>query len=235
MPKIFRVALDTPLRRLFDYLPPAQGTIPLSVGARVRVPFGRQRRIGIIAAVAETSQVPVARLKPILEVLDATPVIDSGLQQLLRWGAEYYHHPLGEAVSSALPRALRLGAPGTAREEGWLLTETGALAAAAGEPRRAPRQRALLESLLERRAVSAAVLDQHLGAWRDAARALAARGWIASTEVELERAPAPATVMRTTGPPLLPEQAAAVAAVAASLDRFGAVLLHGITARSRAE
>jgi len=69
VPKIFRVALDTPLRRLFDYLPPAQGTIPLSVGARVRVPFGRQRRIGIIAAVAETSQVPVARLKPILEVL----------------------------------------------------------------------------------------------------------------------------------------------------------------------
>jgi len=235
VPKIFRVALDTPLRRLFDYLPPAQGTIPLSVGARVRVPFGRQRRIGIIAAVAETSQVPVARLKPILEVLDATPVIDSGLQQLLRWGAEYYHHPLGEAVSSALPRALRLGAPGTAREEGWLLTETGALAAAAGEPRRAPRQRALLESLLERRAVSAAVLDQHLGAWRDAARALAARGWIASTEVELERAPAPATVMRTTGPPLLPEQAAAVAAVAASLDRFGAFLLHGITGSGKTE
>jgi len=235
VPKIFRVALDTPLRRLFDYLPPAQGTIPLSVGARVRVPFGRQRRIGIIAAVAETSQVPVARLKPILEVLDATPVIDSGLQQLLRWGAEYYHHPLGEAVSSALPRALRLGAPGTAREEGWLLTETGALAAAAGEPRRAPRQRALLESLLERRAVSAVVLDQHLGAWRDAARALAARGWIASTEVELERAPAPATVMRTTGPPLLPEQAAAVAAVAASLDRFGAFLLHGITGSGKTE
>jgi len=235
VPKIFRVALDTPLRRLFDYLPPAQGTIPLSVGARVRVPFGRQRRIGIIAAVAETSQVPVARLKPILEVLDATPVIDSGLQQLLRWGAEYYHHPLGEAVSSALPRALRLGAPATAREERWLLTETGALAAAAGEPRRAPRQRALLESLLERRAVSAVVLDQHLGAWRDAARALAARGWIASTEVELERAPAPATVMRTTGPPLLPEQAAAVAAVAASLDRFGAFLLHGITGSGKTE
>jgi primosomal protein N' (replication factor Y) (superfamily II helicase) len=235
VPKILRVALDTPLRRLFDYLPPAEATIPVSVGARVRVPFGRQHRIGIIAAVADTSEVPAARLKPILEVLDATPVMDNGLQQLLRWGAEYYHHPLGEAFSSALPRALRLGAPTIAREKRWLLTETGAAAAGAGEPRRAPRQRSLLALLLELREASAVVLDESLGAWRDAARALAARGWIASAEVELDRAPPPAAIMRTTGPPLLPEQGAAVAAVAASLDRFGAFLLHGITGSGKTE
>ena len=189
MPQIFRVALDTPLRRLFDYLPPVPATLSPSLGVRVRVPFGRQRRIGLIAAVTDTSEVPAARLKPILEVLDATPVIDAGLQELLRWGADYYHHPLGEVLASALPRSLRLGASATAREERWLPTETGALAAAAGEPRRAPRQRALLGLILERRAVSAAVLGQHLGAWRDAARALAVRGWIASAEVEPERAP----------------------------------------------
>ena len=139
MPQIFRVALDTPLRRLFDYLPPAAATFLPTVGVRVRVPFGRQRPIGLVAAVTETSEIPAARLKPILEVLDATPVLEGGLQELLRWGAEYYHHPLGEVLSSALPRALRLGASATAREVRWQLTETGALAAAAGEPRRAPR------------------------------------------------------------------------------------------------
>jgi len=237
VPQIFRVALDTPLRRLFDYLPPAPATLSPSVGVRVRVPFGRQRLIGLIVAVADGSEVPAARLKPILEVLDAAPVIDAGLQELLRWGADYYHHPLGEVLSSALPRALRLGASATAREERWLTTETGALAAAAGEPRRAPRQRALLELLLERRTMSAAELDQQLGAWRDAARGLAARAWIATAEVELERPPAPASaaVMRATGPPLLPEQGAAVAAVAACLDRFGAFLLHGITGSGKTE
>jgi primosomal protein N' (replication factor Y) len=235
VPQIFRVALDTPLRRLFDYLSPAQATVPPSVGARVRVPFGRQRRVGVIAGVADTSEVPAARLKPILEVLDATSVIDPGLRELLRWAAEYYHHPLGEVFSSALPRALRLGAPAVAREERWLLSETGAAAAAAGEPRRAPRQRALLALLLERRAASAALLDERLGAWRDAARALAARGWIASAEVELAPTPPPAAAVRIPGPSLLPEQSAAVAAIAASLDRFGAFLLHGITGSGKTE
>ena len=235
MPQIFRVALDTPLRRLFDYLPPAAATLSPTVGVRVRVPFGRQRRIGLVTGVTDTSEVPAAQLKPILEVLDAAPVLDAGLHELLRWGAEYYHHSLGEVLSSALPRALRLGASATAREVQWLLTETGALAAAAGEPRRAPRQRALLELLLEQRAVSVAMLDQRLGTWRDAARNLAARGWIASAEVEVEREPSPTATMRSTGPPLLPEQAAAVSAVAASLDRFGAFLLHGITGSGKTE
>jgi primosomal protein N' (replication factor Y) len=235
VPKILRVALDTPLRRLFDYLPPAQATVPFPIGARVRVPFGRQRRIGVIAAVADTSEVPAARLKPILEVLDATPVIDAGLQALLRWGAEYYHHPLGEVLSSALPRALRLGASGMAREERWLLTEAGATAAAAGEPRRGPRQRSLLGFLRERGEASAAALDQHLGGWRDAARALAARGWIATVEVELARTPPPAPTVRHPGPSLLPEQASAVAAIAASLDRFAAFLLQGITGSGKTE
>jgi primosomal protein N' (replication factor Y) (superfamily II helicase) len=235
VPKILRVALDTPLRRLFDYLPPAQGSVPPSVGARVRVPFGRQRLIGLVIAVADTSEVPPARLKRILEVLDGTPIIDAGLQQLLRWGAEYYHHPLGEVLSSALPRALRLGAAAMPREERWVLTEAGAAAVAAGDPRRAPRQRALLELLRERREASAALLDQHLEAWRDAARALAVRGWIASAEVELARTPPPTGGVRNPGPPLLPEQTEAVTAIATSLGRFGAFLLHGITGSGKTE
>ena len=46
--EVFRVALDTPLRRLFDYLPPAYpGALQLPApGSRVRVPFGRQRLVG---------------------------------------------------------------------------------------------------------------------------------------------------------------------------------------------
>ena len=160
MPQIFRVALDTPLRRLFDYLPPAQGTMPPSVGARVRVPFGRQRKVGIVEGIADASEVPSARLKPILEVLDGAPVLDAALLGLLRWAAEYYHHPLGEVLMGALPRALRLGAPSVPREERWVLTERGSRAAAAGEPRRAPKQQALLAWLLEAHEASAAKLDE---------------------------------------------------------------------------
>jgi len=124
---IFRVALDTPVRRLFDYLAPLQATAQPAPGVRVRVPFGRQRRVGVITEVAQDSEVPPARLKPILQVLDATPVLDASLQELVRWAADYYHHPLGEVLASALPRALRLGAPESAREERWRNLETECL------------------------------------------------------------------------------------------------------------
>ena len=78
--EVFRVALDTPLRRLFDYLPPASpGAHAPLPGSRVRVPFGRQHLVGVIMARADTSEVPPGRLKPILEVLDGRPVLDAAL------------------------------------------------------------------------------------------------------------------------------------------------------------
>lgn len=236
MPKIFRVALDTPLRRLFDYLPPAlaQGAALPVPGARVRVPFGRQRLVGVIMETADASDIPPSRLKPILAVLDALPVIDAPMQRLLEWAAEYYHHPIGQVLASALPKALRQGAATMASEERWLATDAGVAARAAGELRRAPRQRALLEFLLAHGATAAAGLDEHAGSWREAARALAARGWIASTEVVVSQPPATPAV-RAPGPELLPGQSAAVETIAAGLKRFGTYVLHGITGSGKTE
>ena len=233
--EVFRVALDTPLRRLFDYLPPTSpgtGHQP-APGVRVRVPFGRQRLVGVVLASAETSDVPPGRLKPILEVLDPKPVLDASALELLGWAARYYHHPIGEVVAGALPRALRLGASATESEERWVATATGTQACAAGEPRRAVRQRALLEFLLESGDAAAGTLNECLGSWRDAARALLARGWIARTEGAM--AQVDAARVRVAGPALLPEQSAAVEAVAASLGRFGAFVLHGITGSGKTE
>jgi primosomal protein N' (replication factor Y) len=230
------VALDTPLRRLFDYLPPPSPTPGKGglIGARVRVPFGRQRLVGVVVATAETSEVPAERLKAVLEVLDPQPVLDAGSLELLSWAAQYYHHPIGEVLSSALPKALRLGASVTASEERWTSTPAGAAAQAAGEPCRAPRQRALLEFLVSGGGAAAGALNAHFDSWRDAARALTMRGWIERTERSL--APEPqAARLRAAGPPLLPEQSVAVEAVAASLGKFGTFVLHGITGSGKTE
>lgn len=94
---ILQIALDTPLRRVFDYLPPsqspAQGAPPL--GVRVSVPFGRQRLIGILVGIASESAVPAMKLKPAHQFLDEQPVFDPVTFELLRWAADYYHHPIG--------------------------------------------------------------------------------------------------------------------------------------------
>ena len=236
MSKIFRVALDTPLRRLFDYLPPAGApdAAPAQIGARVRVSFGPRRLVGVVTQVSDTSEVPVARLKPILEVLDARPVLDEAGLALLEWAAQYYHHPIGEVLSSALPKALRLGAPAVASVERWVLTDAGTAAIAAGEPRRAPKQRALLGLLMEHKDAAPGLLDARASGWREPARALTARGFIASIEVPVGNEATTARV-RKPGPELSAEQSAAVEAIAASLTGFSAFVLHGITGSGKTE
>jgi primosomal protein N' (replication factor Y) len=114
---ILQIALDTPLRRVFDYLPPAQvlgvpgdaGAATPKLGVRVRVPFGRRKMIGVLVGIASGSAVPVAKLKPALDILDREPVFDPVTFELLRFAADYYHHPLGEVIAAALPAALRAG------------------------------------------------------------------------------------------------------------------------------
>jgi len=202
---------------------------------RVRVPFGRRRLVGVIMAVTDRSDVPPERLKPILEVLDATPALEASALELIQWAAEYYHHPVGQVLATALPVLLRRGAGVAATEERWTVTGSGTEAAAAGEPRRAPRQRALLDFLLSRGGSAAAGdLSEHAASWRDAARSLEQRGWIACAEVTIVEGFAPARV-RAAGPLLLPEQDDAVERVAAAAHGYAAFLLEGVTGSGKTE
>src|SRR5258705_3571150 len=160
--RVFRVALDMPLKRLFDYLPPDPTFFaqPVEPGMRVRVPFGRQRLVGLVMSAADSSDVPQERLKSILEVLDPNPVLDASALELLSWAAEYYHHPIGEVLASALPKALRLGVKAAASEERWTATVAGREACARGEPRRAPKQRELLTYLVEHDGATGEAVDE---------------------------------------------------------------------------
>ena len=52
---ILQIAIDTPLRRVFDYLPPpTRSQEPPRLGVRVLVPFGRQRLIGILVGLGHS-------------------------------------------------------------------------------------------------------------------------------------------------------------------------------------
>ena len=232
---ILRVALDTPLRQLFDYLPPSGfPDNSCQPGVRVRVPFGRQRLVGVLMEVATHSEVPVAKLRPALEILDSEPALDPTLLALTSWAAEYYRHPIGEVIAAALPVLLREGAPLVATQELWKLTEMGRTDALVALGRRGPRQRELIEFLMAHEPASAqtlGVLGEH---WRDHMRALAAKGWAERQSVASADGPWRGGT-RAEGPELTGAQAAAVAAVAAESDRFAAWLLHGVTGSGKTE
>jgi primosomal protein N' (replication factor Y) len=127
---VAHIAVPSPLRRSFDYLPPRGESAPLLPGCRVKVPFGRGETVGVVLAVASQSRIAKTRLKHVLEVLDTEPLLSAELLSLLEWASAYYHHPIGEVIAAALPVALRQGrvprprAEGDAPSASSLLTET---------------------------------------------------------------------------------------------------------------
>ncbi len=104
---IYQVALDVPLRRLFDYLP-LNDTL-LARGTRVKVPFGRQHRIGIVMGQIEKSTIPIEQLKVISEICETEPLFPSTLCDFIEITSRYYHHPIGEVTFTGIPAGIRLG------------------------------------------------------------------------------------------------------------------------------
>jgi primosomal protein N' (replication factor Y) len=234
-PAILRVALDTPLRRLFDYLPPRESMTEIVPGMRVRVPFGRQRLVGVVHSIAGHSELPREKLKAVLEVIDTSPVIDTHVMELLEWAAQYYHHPLGAVIAAALPRFAREGAGARALTERWFATESGL--AALPTLKRAPRQLEVLEALRDAEGVTSEWLAGKFSDWRTPMRALVARGFASSAE-NAELPPQDFTgaeLVRGTAPVLSEEQIAAVQAIDAAHGRFAAFLLYGITGSGKTE
>ncbi|MFA6311292.1 MAG: primosomal protein N' [Sterolibacterium sp.] len=105
--KILRVALDIPLPRLFDYL--STDAQPEDVGRCVRVPFGSGEKIGVIVALADSSEQAPDKLKPAGEILRGLPALPQDWLALTDFCSRYYQHPLGEVMTLALPPHLRRG------------------------------------------------------------------------------------------------------------------------------
>ncbi|MFZ2853090.1 MAG: primosomal protein N' [Rhodocyclaceae bacterium] len=114
--QIARVALDLPLRRFFDYLAAEpDGLSAADIGCRVRVPFGRRSRIGVIVDVLAESDHPAAQLKSVEAILRDLPALPDDWFRLTEFCAAYYQVPLGEVMLSTLPAGLRRIDPPKAR------------------------------------------------------------------------------------------------------------------------
>jgi primosomal protein N' (replication factor Y) (superfamily II helicase) len=229
---ILQVAIDTPLRQVFDYLPPPIRAQELPrLGVRVLVPFGRQRLIGILVGIVAESAVPLPKLRSVLEFLDEKPVYDPVTFELLRWAAEYYHHPIGEVYAAALPVNLRAGQPVAASIEHWSLTEDGRAELVRPSSRRAPQQRALLAWLALRSSATAAQVSETFKPAQ--LKTLASRGWIVGRRSD---AALPAAMeVHPGGLALTGAQAQAVETILTTLSSFSVHLLYGVTGSGKTE
>jgi len=233
---ILQVALDTPLRRVFDYLPPAESAAdaqgPTPLGVRVRVPFGRRQLIGILVGITAESAIPPSKLKAAIGFLDRQPVYDPVTFELLRWAADYYHHAVGEVYAAALPVNLRSGQAIFESTQHWDLTEPGRLELSRPSSRRAPQQRALLAWLAEHPGATAEAVGEVFKSGQ--LRTLSQRGWIEAREQEA--APSAAPIIAHAGTlDLTGAQAQAVDTIIATLASFSVHLVYGVTGSGKTE
>ena len=101
------VILPLPLDGVFTYSVPPELERQVAVGYRVLVPFGRNKTyVGIVASTH--GDCPLCeKIKPILQVLDTSPILLDSQLNLWCWISDYYLSPIGEVYKAALPAGLK--------------------------------------------------------------------------------------------------------------------------------
>ncbi|WP_339673025.1 primosomal protein N' [Dasania marina] len=229
-----RLALPTPLRRSFDYLPPAdlspEQVQNLQPGLRIKVPFGPRQLIGILLELSDTSAVDHSKLKPAIAVLDQHSLISPHILKLCDWASSYYQYSIGEVLSNALPTLMRKQAElPSYSETRWRLTTEGK-GLPAGALKRAPKQALALQLLQQHSDISMAELTSaELG--RSHIKALVDKGLAQSFQ---SHSPVSSVSdLKETALTLNPQQQQAVASI--DHQHFQCSLLDGITGSGKTE
>jgi primosomal protein N' (replication factor Y) len=229
--KILRVALDLPVDTLFDYL---DGGSHVKVGQRVLVPFGKRQTIGIVLARVALSEIADNKLKSILQAFEEEPPLPAPTLQLLKFCADYYQYPLGQALLSALPSRLREAR--LALLPKLTVFKLSSQARAAGLEAissRAKLQRTLYQALDNTEYADATQLATISAGWRNGIKQMKSQGLVLSEE--LEHLPQASLAPASVSPPLNPDQRQALDTILAEHEAFKVWLLYGITGSGKTE
>lgn len=228
LPPVYaKVALDTPLDRMFDYLAP--DATSEDIGRRVEAPFGNRTLVGVLLALSNQTEVAQENLKPLHAIDRTSPPLPPDLLDLARFVADYYHHPLGAVLATMLPPALRRTEQRTRPAKATLttvyrLTDLGRDAVA-----QVPAHHTARKKLAER-LLNGELATQGLAASeRTLLRDWLGQGWITPAGMAADAAATEAE------PQLTDEQTAVLSTLRDAGDRFHAGLLHGVTGSGKTE
>lgn len=100
------VILPLPLEGTFTYSVPEPMVAQVRMGVRVLVPLGRSKTYTAMA-VRLHSEKPEFETRPIIQVIDAEPVLIERQLRLWQWISTYYMSPIGDVFKAALPAGLK--------------------------------------------------------------------------------------------------------------------------------
>lgn len=231
---ILQLALPVPLRRLFDYLPPAaepgQNFTP---GLRFQVNFGNRDMIGVLVGVSEQSSIAPDKLKPALHCLDREPCFSQSDLDFYSWAASYYQHPIGEVLMNAVPSLFKSKPPTHTPNLCWCIVGDIDPDEALVSLKRAPKQRQLFELLREAPGLSSSAIRER-GYDSTLLNQLRRKGLAEICDQDSETGAAGAVRADAHTPELNDEQQDALAKLSSS-EGYQAFLLAGITGSGKTE
>ena len=230
MPTTFlEIALPTPAGDRFDYAVPEHiHHNQLKPGNRVLAPFGRRQLVGIILTVKTAS--PHA-CKPIITLLDTEPVFTDDLYKLCLWAADYYHYPLGQVFSTALPHYLRQEKLNTPIGETCYQLSVAGEHVSLTELKRSPKQAKLIATLKQHPDGIKQSRLAELDVTAQTLKSMLAKSWLDCHTVAL----LPTTNNHpASGPALNEEQQHAVNLINAA-KIFSVFLINGVTGSGKTE
>ncbi len=101
------IILPLPLYSTFTYLIPEDMRIDVQIGSRVLVQFGRKKYYTGIVSATHSEKPAGYEVKPIMALLDKSPVVRYPQLKFWNWIAEYYLCSPGEVFKAAVPTGLK--------------------------------------------------------------------------------------------------------------------------------
>lgn len=251
MPFLCEVAVPVPLARAFSYEVPAALATQVRPGTRVLCEFGRKKVLGVVLSTTQGPAPEGIRLKPIVRVIDAEPVLPAELLVFLKELAAYYFAPIGEVLRLALP-AMERESVREMQAQGELVGTLNRVKQVGGRRIAFARATDVIETPGKLRGQAAAVLsllrsngeapiarlEDQFGNARAAVKKLAELGLVVIEEREAPRDAFFAQPEARDAPPELNEaQLAATTQLETALDagKQAAFLLFGVTGSGKTE
>lgn len=101
---LVEVAVPLPIDRTLHYRVTDEVRASVALGSALEVPFRSGTLHAYVLGFPEATDVPEGKLKAATGVLAASPLFDAETLAFYRWLAEYYCHPLGEVLATAVPK-----------------------------------------------------------------------------------------------------------------------------------
>ncbi len=238
-----QVALPLPIDDLFDYAVPAELQSTIAPGCRVEVPFGRRKKaeVGFCVSLSDSTQVPAAKIKALLGLVDTLPIVSSPILELTRWMSRYYACSWGEALEASVPGGVKKGLKGNVMH---VLKLRISVVEAEGRIQelqdRYPGRARVLRLLLEADGLlTKADVGRRCQVSMAPISTLERHGLVGTEKVMVDADPLAGIDVPPHPPPkaLTEDQASVLAAIRATLETraFGVTLLHGVTGSGKTE